>query len=158
MIRFIACGRMKEKWMQEGAQEYLKRIQAYDKIEMIEVADEKAPESNSVAENEQVKKKEGERLLSRIKEDEYVILLDLAGKEMDSVQLAEKIQTLYTSSRSKIAFVIGGSLGVSNELIARADQRWCLSKNTFPHQLCRIIVLEQIYRGFRILHHEPYHK
>jgi len=158
MIRFIACGRMKEKWMQEGAQEYLKRIQAYDKIEMIEVADEKAPESNSVAENEQVKKKEGERLLSRIKEDEYVILLDLAGKEMDSVQLAEKIQTLYTSGESKIAFVIGGSLGVSNELIARADQRWCLSKNTFPHQLCRIIVLEQIYRGFRILHHEPYHK
>lgn len=149
---------MKEKWMQEGAQEYLKRIQAYDKIEMIEVADEKAPESNSAAENEQVKKKEGERLLSRIKEDEYVILLDLAGKTMDSVQLSEKIQDLYTSGRSKIAFVIGGSLGVSNELIARADQRWCLSKNTFPHQLCRIIVLEQIYRGFRILHHEPYHK
>jgi rRNA large subunit m3Psi methyltransferase RlmH len=149
---------MKEKWMQEGAQEYLKRIQAYDKIEMIEVADEKAPESNSAAENEQVKKKEGERLLSRIKEDEYVILLDLAGKTMDSVQLSKKIQDLYTSGRSKIAFVIGGSLGVSNELIARADQRWCLSKNTFPHQLCRIIVLEQIYRGFRILHHEPYHK
>lgn len=158
MIRLITCGRMKEKWMQEGAQEYLKRIQAYDKIEMIEVADEKAPESNSAAENEQVKKKEGERLLSRIKEDEYVILLDLAGKVMDSVQLSEKIQTLYTSGESKIAFVIGGSLGVSNELIARADQRWCLSKNTFPHQLCRIIVLEQIYRGFRILHHEPYHK
>ena len=125
---------------------------------MIEVADEKAPESNSAAENEQVKKKEGERLLSRIKEDEYVILLDLAGKTMDSVQLSKKIQDLYTSGRSKIAFVIGGSLGVSNELIARADQRWCLSKNTFPHQLCRIIVLEQIYRGFRILHHEPYHK
>ncbi len=158
MIRLITCGRMKEKWMQEGAQEYLKRIQAYDKIEMIEVADEKAPESNSAAENEQVKKKEGERLLSRIKEDEYVILLDLAGKTMDSVQLSKKIQDLYTSGRSKIAFVIGGSLGVSNELIARADQRWCLSKNTFPHQLCRIIVLEQIYRGFRILHHEPYHK
>ena len=155
MIRLITCGRMKEKWMQEGAQEYLKRIQAYDKIEMIEVADEKAPESNSAAENEQVKKKEGERLLSRIKEDEYVILLDLAGKTMDSVQLSKKIQDLYTSGRSKIAFVIGGSLGVSNELIARADQRWCLSKNTFPHQLCRIIVLEQIYRGFRILHHEP---
>ena len=158
MIHLITCGRMKEKWMQEGAQEYLKRIQAYDKIEMIEVADEKAPESNSAAENEQVKKKEGERLLSRIKEDEYVILLDLAGKTMDSVQLSKKIQDLYTSGRSKIAFVIGGSLGVSNELIARADQRWCLSKNTFPHQLCRIIVLEQIYRGFRILHHEPYHK
>ena len=158
MIRLITCGRMKEKWMQEGAQEYLKRIQAYDKIEMIEVADEKAPESNSAAENEQVKKKEGERLLSRIKEDEHVILLDLAGKTMDSVQLSKKIQDLYTSGRSKIAFVIGGSLGVSNELIARADQRWCLSKNTFPHQLCRIIVLEQVYRAFRILHHEPYHK
>lgn len=158
MIKLIACGRMKEKWMQEGAGEYLKRIQGYDKIEMIEVADEKAPESNSDAENQQVKKKEGERLLSRIKPDEYVILLDLAGHSIDSVQLSEKIQGLYTQGKSRIDFVIGGSLGVSEELIARANDRWCISKNTFPHQLCRIIVLEQIYRAFRILHHEPYHK
>ena len=158
MIRLIACGRMKEKWMQEGAGEYLKRIQAYDKIEMVEVADEKAPENNSDADNIKVKKKEGERLLSRIKDDEYVILLDLAGHTIDSVQLSDKIQNLYTSGRSRIDFVIGGSLGVSEELIAHADDRWCISKNTFPHQLCRIIVLEQIYRAFRILHHEPYHK
>ncbi len=158
MIRLIACGRMKEKWMQEGTQEYLKRIQPYDKMEMIEVADEKAPESNSEAENLQVKKKEGERILSRIKEDEYVILLDLAGRTMDSVELSEKIQSLYNQGKSKIDFVIGGSLGVSEELIQRADTRWCISRNTFPHQLCRIIVLEQVYRAFRILHHEPYHK
>jgi 23S rRNA (pseudouridine1915-N3)-methyltransferase len=158
MIKLIACGRMKEKWMQEGAAEYLKRIQAYDKIEIIEVPDEKAPESNSEAENIQVKKKEGEHLLARIKPEEYVILLDLAGHTIDSVQLSEKIQGLYNKGKSKIDFVIGGSLGVSQELIQRADDRWCISKNTFPHQLCRIIVLEQIYRAFRILHHEPYHK
>lgn len=144
--------------MQEGAAEYLKRISAYDKIEMIEVADEKAPETNSDAENLQVKKKEGERLLSRIRPDDYVILLDLAGKPLDSIGLSEKIQGLYTSGKSRIDFVIGGSLGVSEELIQRADHRWCISVNTFPHQLCRIIVLEQIYRAFRILHHEPYHK
>jgi 23S rRNA pseudoU1915 N3-methylase RlmH len=94
----------------------------------------------------------------QLRDDEYVILLDLAGKTCDSVGLAEKIQDLYNHSKSRIAFVIGGSLGVSDALIRRADMRWKLSDNTLPHQLCRIIVLEQIYRSFRILHHEPYHK
>jgi 23S rRNA (pseudouridine1915-N3)-methyltransferase len=158
MIRLLACGSMKEKWMRDGMHEYAKRIQAYDKLEIIEVPDEKAPENNSDAQNEKVKEKEGERLLSRIKPDEFVILLDLAGKTMGSVELSEEIDALHTQGKSRIDFVIGGSLGVSKDLIARADYRWCLSKNTFPHQLCRIIVLEQIYRAFRILHHEPYHK
>ncbi|MBR3363599.1 MAG: 23S rRNA (pseudouridine(1915)-N(3))-methyltransferase RlmH [Solobacterium sp.] len=158
MIRIVACGRVKEKWMQEGIQEYLKRIRPYEKIEVCEVADEKAPESNSEAENTIVKNKEGEKILKQLRDDEYVILLDLAGKTCDSVGLAEKIQDLYNHSKSRIAFVIGGSLGVSDALIRRADMRWKLSDNTFPHQLCRIIVLEQIYRSFRILHHEPYHK
>ena len=158
MIRIVACGRVKEKWMQEGIQEYLKRIRPYEKIEVCEVADEKAPESNSEAENTIVKNKEGEKILKQLREDEYVILLDLAGKPCDSEGLAVKIQDLYNHSRSRIAFVIGGSLGVSEALIRRADMRWKLSDNTFPHQLCRIIVLEQIYRSFRILHHEPYHK
>lgn len=158
MIRIVACGRVKEKWMQEGIQEYLKRIRPYEKIEVCEVADEKAPESNSEAENTIVKNKEGEKILKQLREDEYVILLDLAGKPCDSEGLAAKIQDLYNRSRSRIAFVIGGSLGVSEALIRRADMRWKLSDNTFPHQLCRIIVLEQIYRSFRILHHEPYHK
>ena len=155
MIRIVACGRVKEKWMQEGIQEYLKRIRPYEKIEVCEVADEKAPESNSEAENTIVKNKEGEKILKQLRDDEYVILLDLAGKTCGSVGLAEKIQDLYNHSKSRIAFVIGGSLGVSDALIRRADMRWKLSANTLPHQLCRIIVLEQIYRSFRILHHEP---
>ena len=144
--------------MREGITDYLKRIQPYEKTEIIEVEDEKAPESNSDAENEKVKTTEGSKLLKQIRDTDYVVLLDLAGKEMDSVSLSKHIESVHTRGYNRIVFVIGGSLGVSRELIARADFRWKLSVNTFPHQLCRIIVLEQIYRAFRILHHEPYHK
>ena len=144
--------------MREGTADYLKRIQPYEKTEIIEVEDEKAPESNSDAENEKVKTTEGSKLLKQIRDTDYVVLLDLAGKEMDSVSLSKHIESVHTRGYNRIVFVIGGSLGVSRELIARADFRWKLSVNTFPHQLCRIIVLEQIYRAFRILHHEPYHK
>lgn len=158
MIKIIACGKLKEKWMKEGIAEYIKRIRPYDKIEVIEVLDEKAPETNSAAENEQVKIVEGQRLLKNVRDDEYLILLDLAGQDIDSVALANKIQDCYNHARSRINFVIGGSLGLSRELIARADFRWRISKATFPHQLCRILVVEQIYRSFRILHNEPYHK
>ena len=158
MIRIAAVGRIKEKWMREGIADYLKRIQPYEKTEIIEVDDEKAPETNSAAENEKVKATEGAKLLKQIRDGDYVVLLDLAGKEMDSVALSRHIDTVHTRGYSRIVFVIGGSLGVSQELIQRADFRWKLSVNTFPHQLCRIIVLEQIYRAFRILHHEPYHK
>ena len=158
MIRIAAVGRIKEKWMREGIADYLKRIQPYEKTEIIEVEDEKAPESNSDAENEKVKTTEGSKLLKQIRDTDYVVLLDLAGEEMDSVSLSKHIESVHTRGYNRIVFVIGGSLGVSRELIARADFRWKLSVNTFPHQLCRIIVLEQIYRAFRILHHEPYHK
>ena len=158
MIKIIACGKLKEKWMKEGIAEYIKRIRPYDKIEVIEVLDEKAPETNSAAENKQVKIVEGQRVLKNVRDDEYLILLDLAGQDIDSVDLANKIQDCYNHARSRITFVIGGSLGLSRELIARADFRWRISKATFPHQLCRILVVEQIYRSFRILHNEPYHK
>lgn len=158
MIRIIACGKVKKGWMKQGIDEYAERIRPYDKIEIIETADEKAPETNSDAENELVKKAEGQRLLKQIREDDYVILLDLAGKEMTSEGLAEKMEALYSSSHNRIDFVIGGSLGLSQEVIRRADCRWKLSANTFPHQLCRILVLEQIYRAFRIRRNEPYHK
>mgnify|MGYP003082521386 FL=1 len=158
MIKIIACGKLKEKWMKEGIAEYIKRIRPYDKIEVIEVLDEKAPETNSAAENEQVKIVEGQRLLKNVRDDEYLIQVDLAGQDIDSVALANKIQDCYNHARSRITFVIGGSLGLSSELIARADFRWRISKATFPHQLCRILVVEQIYRSFRILHNEPYHK
>ncbi len=158
MIRIIACGKVRDKWLQQGIAEYEKRIRPYERIEITEVQDEKAPESNSEAENEMVKTAEGMRILKQIKDQDYVILLDLAGKTMDSVALSEKIEALHTAGKSRIDFVIGGSLGVSRELIERADMRWKLSDNTFPHQLCRLIVTEQIYRAFRILSHEPYHK
>ena len=158
MIRIAAIGKIKEKWMREGIADYLKRIQPYEKTEVIEVEDEKAPESNSMAENEKVKTVEGSKLLKQIKDTDYVILLDLAGKEMDSVSLSKHIESVHTKGYNRIVFVIGGSLGISKQLIQRADYRWKLSVNTFPHQLCRIVVLEQIYRAFRILHNEPYHK
>lgn len=158
MIRIIGCGKIKEKWMRDGLAEYVKRIGAYDKLEVLEVADEKTPDNNSEAENEMVKVKEGQRILKLIKDDDYVILLDLAGKTMDSEKLSTFIEQLYVKGKSRIDFVIGGSLGVSKDLINRADFRWKLSDNTFPHQLCRIIVTEQIYRAFRIMHNEPYHK
>ena len=144
--------------MREGLAEYLKRIRAYEKIEVIEVNDEKAPETNSPAQNEQVKKVEGQRLLKAIKPQDFVILLDLAGKEWSSVEMASYLESLYNRSVNHIDFVIGGSLGVSAELIGRAAVRWKISDCTFPHQLCRVMVAEQIYRSFRILHHEPYHK
>ncbi|MBR2990533.1 MAG: 23S rRNA (pseudouridine(1915)-N(3))-methyltransferase RlmH [Solobacterium sp.] len=158
MIRIIACGHIKEKWLKDGIGEYLKRIRGYEKTEIIEVEDEKTPDSNSDAQNEKIKETEGQKLLKQIRPQDHVILLDLAGREMDSVALADYMTRLNTYGKSSVVFVIGGSLGVSEGLIARADCRWKLSPNTFPHQLCRLIVLEQIYRAFRIRHNEPYHK
>ena len=158
MIRIIACGRIKEKWLKDGTAEYAKRIRGYEKLEIIEVEDEKAPENNTPAQNELVKQIEGQRMLKQIRPQDHVILLDLAGKEMDSEGLAAYMEELNTYGSSSLVFVIGGSLGVSKDLIERADCRWKLSPNTFPHQLCRLIVLEQIYRAYRIRHHEPYHK
>ena len=158
MIRIIACGKVRDKWLREGIAEYMKRLRPYDRVECIEVADEKAPEANSPAENEKVKEIEGERLLRNVRETDHMILLDLAGTVMDSPSLASHIDMCRTQGKPVIDFVIGGSLGVSDALIKRADVRWKLSDNTFPHQLCRLIVLEQVYRSFRILNHEPYHK
>ena len=158
MIRIIACGKVRDKWLKDGIAEYAKRLRPYDRVEFIEVADEKAPETNSPAENEKVIETEGERLLRNIRSSDHVILLDLAGKAMDSPGLAAHMDSCRTQGKPVIDFVIGGSLGVSPDLIRRADMRWKLSDNTFPHQLCRLLVLEQVYRSFRILNHEPYHK
>jgi len=158
MITIAACGKVKEKWMRDGIEEYAKRIRAYDKLTILEVQDEKTPDGNSDALNEMIKKKEGERLLKQIRPDDYMVLLDLKGKEFTSEGFAAQIEKIHTFSSSRITFVIGGSLGVSDEVIRRADLRWKLSDCTFPHQLCRLIVLEQIYRAYRIMNHEPYHK
>lgn len=157
-ISIVSVGKLKEKYLKQGIQEYLKRLGAYAKVDVIEVADEKAPENMSEAEMLEVKRKEGERILSQIAPDTYVITLEINGKMLSSEQLAAKMDELATYGKSKIVFVIGGSLGISNDVQKRSDLALSFSKMTFPHQLMRLILLEQVYRGFRINRGEPYHK
>ncbi len=157
MIQIIAVGKLKEKATKALVDEYLKRLQPYSRTEIIEVSDE--PNSSEVeAEELRVKRIEGERILKQIKKDSYVILLDLRGREMSSPKLAEKISEINSYHASNITFIIGGSLGVSDEVVKRADLLLKLSEMTFPHNLVRILILEQIYRAYKILNHEPYHK
>lgn len=157
-IFIIAVGKLKEKYLKEGIAEYVKRLSAYAKVDIIEVADEKAPEERSEEEKRKVKQKEGERILAKISPDMYVIALAIDGISWSSEQFAKELDKLMTHGKSKIAFIIGGSLGLSGDVLARADVRLSFSKMTFPHQLMRLILLEQIYRGFRIMRGEPYHK
>jgi len=157
-ISIISVGKLKEKYLKAGIDEYLKRLSSYAKVEIIEVSDEKAPEVLSAAEMELVKNKEGEKLLAKLSQETYVIALAIDGKMRSSEELADTIDKLATYGKSKIAFVIGGSLGLSNEVLQRADEKLSFSKMTFPHQLMRLILLEQVYRAFRINRNEPYHK
>ena len=157
-MKLITVGKLKDKALTALVDEYVKRLKPYEKVEILEVADMMAPESNSDAQNEQVKKIEGERVLSKIKENEYVILLDLWGESITSEQLAAKIEKIYTYQSSNLTFVIGGSLGLSPELVKRADFRWKLSDCIFTHQMVRVLVLEQFYRATMINRHMPYHK
>ncbi len=157
-ISFVTVGKLKEKYLKQGMAEYVKRLSAYCKIDIIEVADEKAPEELSDAEMEMVKKKEGQRILSKISPDAYVIALAIEGKQYSSEEFASFLEKLATHGRSKIVFVIGGSLGLSGDVLKRADMRLSFSKMTFPHQLMRLILAEQVYRAFRIMKGQPYHK
>ena len=157
-ISIIVVGKLKEKYLKAGIDEYLKRLSSYAKIEIVEIPDEKAPEELSAAEMEQVKQKEGEKLLAKLSQDTYVIALAIDGKMKSSEELADSLDKLATYGKSKIAFVIGGSLGLSDEVLKRADEKLSFSKMTFPHQLMRLILLEQVYRAFRINRNEPYHK
>ena len=157
-ITIVSVGKLKEKYLKQGIAEYLKRLSAYAKVKIIEVPDEKAPESLSASEEQEVKQKEGDRILAKVTPDTYVITLDLQGKMLTSEQLAEKLEDLATYGKSKIAFVIGGSLGLSDDVRKRSDYALSFSKMTSPHQLMRLILLEQIYRGFKIMRGEPYHK
>ncbi|MEH7546764.1 MULTISPECIES: 23S rRNA (pseudouridine(1915)-N(3))-methyltransferase RlmH [Bacillaceae] len=157
-ISIITVGKLKEKYLRQGIEEYLKRLTAYAKVEMVEVADEKAPEELSELEMLQVKQKEGERILAKISQDTYVIALAIQGKLQSSEELAKNLDQLATYGKSKIAFVIGGSLGLSDEVIKRSNEQLSFSRMTFPHQLMRLILVEQIYRAFRINRNEPYHK
>ncbi|GAA0607925.1 23S rRNA (pseudouridine(1915)-N(3))-methyltransferase RlmH [Virgibacillus siamensis] len=157
-IKIIAVGKLKEKYLKQGIAEYLKRLGAYAKVDIAEVADEKAPENMSEAEMQEVKRKEGERILGNIGHDTYVITLEIDGKMLSSEKLAAKMDELATYGKSKVAFVIGGSLGLSEVVQKRSDLALSFSKLTFPHQVMRLILLEQVYRSFRIMRNEPYHK
>jgi len=157
-ISIITVGKLKEKYLKQGIEEYLKRLTAYAKVDVIEVPDEKAPEILSELEMVQVKQKEGERILAKISQDTYVIALAIQGKLGSSEELADSLDKLATYGKSKIAFVIGGSLGLSEEVIKRSNEQLSFSRMTFPHQLMRLILVEQIYRAFRINRGEPYHK
>lgn len=154
----LCVGKIKESFFAEAVVEYKKRMSRYGKVDIIEVTDEKTPERASVAEEREIKRKEGERLLAKVKASMYIIALDLEGKDYNSVAFAKHLENCMLMGKSHIAFVIGGSLGLSEEVLARADERLCFSKFTFPHQLMRVILLEQLYRANRIIHHEPYHK
>ncbi len=157
-ISVVTVGKLKEKYLKQGIEEYVKRMKQYAKIDIIEIPDEKAPETLSDLEMLQVKAKEGERILAKISDDTHVIALAIEGKMKSSEQLAETLDHLATYGKSKVAFVIGGSLGLSQEVMKRADDTLSFSKMTFPHQLMRLILVEQIYRAFRINRGEPYHK
>lgn len=157
-ITIVSVGKLKEKYLKMGIDEYVKRLGGYAKMDLIEVPDEKAPEQLSDAEMDIVKKKEGERILAKISADTYVIVLAINGKMKTSEQMAADLESLMTYGKSKIAFVIGGSLGLHEDVLKRADEQQSFGKMTLPHQLMKLVLVEQVYRSFRIMKGEPYHK
>lgn len=157
-ITVITVGKIKEKYLKDAIAEYSKRLSKYCKLEIVEVADEKTPDNASETVENQIRAKEGERILKYVKDDAYVVTLEIQGRQVTSEELADKIDTLGIQGTSHITFIIGGSIGLGEEVLARSDYALSFSKMTFPHQLMRVILLEQIYRSYRIIHQEPYHK
>lgn len=157
-ISVLAVGKIKETYFTEAIAEYSKRLSRYCTLEIRTVPDEKTPEHAGEALQRQIREKEGERLLRLIREDAYVIALAIEGKQLNSEQLAAQLNRLGISGVSHIQFLIGGSLGLDKRVLKRADERLSFSAMTFPHQLMRVILLEQIYRSYRIIRGEPYHK
>lgn len=157
-ITIASVGKLKEKYLVNGIDEYIKRLGPYAKVQLVEVPDEKAPESMSPAEEQQVRAKEGERLLAKLAPDAYVVALAIDGEMWTSEQLAGSLDKLATYGRSQVAFVIGGSLGLSSEVLRRADAKLSFGRMTLPHQLMRLVLVEQVYRAFKINRGEPYHK
>ncbi len=157
-FQIITVGKLKEKYLKDGIAEYLKRLQRYATVEIMEVADEQTPDGASEAEELQIKAKEGQRIQKYIKDDTYLIALAIEGTMFTSEQLAEKIEQLGLAGKSHITLVIGGSLGLDAGILKRADLLLSFSKLTFPHQLMRLILVEQLYRSYRIIKGEPYHK
>ncbi|QQP70313.1 23S rRNA (pseudouridine(1915)-N(3))-methyltransferase RlmH [Carnobacterium sp. CS13] len=157
-IKIITVGKLKEKYLKMGIAEYTKRLVSYCKIELIEVPDEKAPEKLSEAEMLQVKEKEGERILSKISDQAYVFALAIEGSQRTSEAFSKEIEQLGIQGKSNLVFVIGGSLGLSEAVMKRSNAQISFGKMTLPHQLMRLVLIEQIYRSFRIMKNEPYHK
>ncbi|GIO39189.1 ribosomal RNA large subunit methyltransferase H [Paenibacillus antibioticophila] len=157
-IQIIAVGKLKEKYLTQGIAEYAKRLTPYIKLTLTEVPDEKAPEQLSASEEEQVKRKEGERILAHLKPDTYVVATAIEGELWTSDKLAQHMEELATYGRSQIAFVIGGSLGLSDEVLQRANLKISFGRFTYPHQLLRLVLVEQVYRVVKIMRGEPYHK
>ncbi|WP_040330057.1 23S rRNA (pseudouridine(1915)-N(3))-methyltransferase RlmH [Clostridium ihumii] len=157
-ITVVSVGKLKEKYLKLAIDEYSKRLSRYCKLDIVELPDEKTPDNASEKEELAIKDKEGQNILKHIKENSFVIALDLKGEMITSEGLAKYIKDLGVRGNSNIVFVIGGSLGLSNDVIKRANYKLCFSKMTFPHQLFRVMLLEQIYRSYRINNNEPYHK
>lgn len=157
-ITIVCVGKIKEKFYVDAIAEYSKRLGRYCSLSVVEVKDEKTKEQATDTEIAMIKEREGERILKNIREDGYVIALAIDGKLLDSVELSQKIEKLGLGSTSHIYFVIGGSLGLSDSVLRKADYQLSFSRMTFPHQLMRVVLLEQIYRSYRIMNHEPYHK
>ena len=157
-IRIIAVGKLKEKYLKQGISEFSKRLGAYFKLSIIEVPDEEAPEHLSEKELEQVLIREGEKILAKIKQDDYVIALDVKGHSLSSEQFTKKLEQISFAGKNQVCFIIGGSNGLSEAVLKRADDKLSFSKMTFPHQLMRLILLEQIYRAYKIQRNEPSHK
>lgn len=157
-IRLICVGRIKEKFYTQAVCEYAKRLSRYCKLEIVELADEKTPDNASDAQNVIIKAKEGDRILEAILERSYVIALAIEGRMQDSVELSKQLEDLGVDGYAQVTFIIGGSLGLDRRVLDRADYKLSFSRMTFPHQLMRVILLEQIYRAFKIMNKEPYHK
>ncbi len=157
-ISVISVGKIKEKYLKLGIEEFSKRLSKYCKLELIELEDEKCPENLSPKDMLIVKEKEGKKILNKVKNNSYVIALAIDGKNLSSEELADTISKLAVRGNSHITFIIGGSLGLSDDVLSRADYKLSFSKMTFPHQLMKLILLEQVYRAFRINNNEPYHK
>lgn len=157
-ITVVAVGRLKERYLKEGIAEYAKRLSRFCDLQLLEAGDEQAPDSLSAAQEEQIKKKEAAGIMSRLKEGTFLIVLDIKGTRKTSEAFSSDLQNCFTSGRSNITFVIGGSLGLDAELIRKADLKLSLSDMTFPHQLTRLILLEQLFRAFKIMNGETYHK
>ena len=157
-ITVITVGKIKEKYLKDAIAEYSKRLSKYCKLEIIEVADEKTPDNASEVVEDSIRSKEAERIFKYVKDDAYVITLEIGGKQLSSEELADKIDKLGIQGTSHIIFIIGGSIGLGKEVLNKSNYALSFSKMTFPHQLMRVILLEQVYRSYRIISNEPYHK